>query len=198
MIRWKTPFDGATFCCGMEKKLEWEWIFSDSDLLYVDIYYMIEGSDEKHFICQNEENHELYFWEIPEDFVLRHSAIDVTFIENDYASVITPPQLILYPDPRTRTIEVQNVYVKSKGFFNTYNPDDTVDAVIEYENNEGRIISVDASATLNNYMLDAENIPLDFNCIVYDGPLESKKIKLFVRESKNLQVYAESEWFYIV
>ena len=95
-------------------------------------------------------------------------------------------------------MEPQNVYVKSKGFFNTYEPDETIGAFIEYEDNKGRIVSVDATATLKNYMLDSDGIPLDFDCIVYEGKLDVKKIRLYIQEANNPEVSAESDWVYIV
>ena len=186
-IRWKTDFTDMTLCCGMEKKLEWEWICSDNDLLYVDLLYEEEGDTELHPIAMNEENHELYFWTIPTGFVT-NPTIDVTFPESEVAVVLTQPEIILYPDARTRMIDVQNVYVKSKGFFNAYNTDETVDAFIEYENADGHIVTENATATLNNYMIDADGIPLDFDCIVYEGPLETRKIRLIVREHNNPDV----------
>ena len=207
MIRWKTAFDEQTLCCGMEKKLEWEWICSDNDLLSIDIYYMIEGSDEKHYICKNEENHEFYFWNIGVDNAgnfdaasgfVTNPTIDVTFPNSDVCTVLTQPEIILYPDAKSRTVEPQNVYVKSKGFFNTYEPDETIDALIEYEDNKGRIVSVDATATLKNYMLDSDGIPLDFDCIVYEGELDAKKIRLYIQEANNPEVSAETDWVYIV
>jgi hypothetical protein len=59
-------------------------------------------------------------------------------------------------------------------------------------------MQVPATATLYNYMLDSEHVPLDFECFVYDGDVDSKKIKLFVRDHNALEVFAESDWFYVV
>lgn len=136
MIKWKTDLDGKTFCCGMEIKLEWEWLCSDNDLMFIDMFYVIEGDDTEHPICINEENHEFYFWKVPDDFVT-NPVIDVVFPETDVAVALTQPEIILYPDGKDRTIDMQNVYVKSKGFFNAYSPDELVEAYIEYEDNKG-------------------------------------------------------------
>ena len=47
-------------------------------------------------------------------------------------------------------------------------------------------------------MLDSDGIPLDFGCIVYEGKLDVKKIRLYVQEANNPEVSAESDWVYIV
>ena len=95
-------------------------------------------------------------------------------------------------------VETNNVYVKSKGFFVTSNPSNRVPAVIEYATKDGRIVQIEAEAPLNNYMLDAEKIPLDFECFIYEGVMNPKKVKLFVRDHNDTEIQAESDWFYIV
>ena len=170
-------------------------------------YQKISHPSEKYYICKNEENHEFYFWNIGVDSAgnfdaasgfVTNPTIDVTFPNSEVCTVLTQPEIILYPDAKSRTVEPQNVYVKSKGFFNTYEPDETIGAFIEYEDNKGRIVSVDATATLKNYMLDSDGIPLDFDCIVYEGKLDVKKIRLYIQEANNPEVSAESDWVYIV
>ena len=196
-IRWKTNFDELVLTPGMEKLIEWEWEYSDNDLLKVDIFYKLEGDEREYPIVMGEDNHDFFFWNIPDNFT-RRPQIDVFFPQSDYASVITEPVVLIYPDPNTRMIETQNVYVKSKGFFSTSMPDNRIPAVIEYATKDGRIIQIDAEAPLNNYMLDAEKIPLDFECFVYEGAMNPKKVKIYVRDHNDDSVFAESEWFDIV
>ena len=197
IIRWKTQFSGTTLTSGMERLIEWEWEYSDNDLLKVDIFYKLDGDEREYPIAMGEDNHDFFFWEIPANFTKRPE-IDVYFPQSEYSSVATEPVVLIWPDPTTRMVETDNVYVKSKGFFVTSNPSNRVPAVIEYATKDGRIVQIEAEAPLNNYMLDAEKIPLDFECFIYEGVMNPKKVKLFVRDHNDTEIQAESNWFYIV
>lgn len=56
----------------------------------------------------------------------------------------------------------------------------------------------EATARLKNYMIDSEGIPLEFECITYEGVLDVKRVKIFITEHGNSEVVDESGWFYIV
>ena len=196
-IRWKTKFDGLVLTPDSEQLIEWEWEYSDNDLLKVDIFYKLDGDDREYMIVKGDDNHDFLFWNIPEDFTDR-AQIDVFWPQSDYAAVITEPVVHIYPDPQTKIVDTQNVYVKSKGFFSTSLPDNRVPVIIEYAGRDGRIIQVEAEAPLNNYMLDAEKVSLDFECFVYEGMMSPKKVRLYVRDHDDPSVYAESDWFWVV
>lgn len=196
-IRWKTQFDGLVLTPDMEKLIEWEWEYSDNDLLKVDIFYKLDGSEREYPVITGEDNHDFLFWNIPEDFTDR-TLIDIFWPHSEYASAITEPVVYIYPDPQTRMVDTQNVYVKSKGFFSTSSPSNRIPVNIEYATKDGRLIQIEAEAPLNNYMLDAEKIPLDFECFVYEGTMNPKKVRMFVRDHDDPSIYAESDWFWVV
>ena len=196
-IEWLTKFKDRTLAAGTENLIEWTWKYSDNDLLKVDIAYQEEGNEREYPIAMNEDNHEFYYWDIPRDFTA-NPHMDVTFTENDYASVITDPEVVIWPDALTRIITPENVYVRKKGFFSTSEPDNIVEATIEYLDREGRIVENIADAPLKNYMLDSEGTPLQFECIVYEGEMNPRKIRLIVRDHNDDDIQAVTDWFWVV
>ena len=197
---WLTSkLDGMTLISGQELMLTWAWKYADNDLLQVDIYYKLEGDDTEHMIAFGEDNHDFYYWTLDDRMTTNNKKFDVLFPEQDgMVEIFTEPEIYVWPNAEDHIVDANNVYVKNKGLFNTRSATSQIDALIEYEGPDGSLVQMPATAKLYNYMLDSEHIPLEFECFVYNGDLEQKKMKLYVRDHNAQEVFAESDWFYVV
>ena len=196
-IYWATNFNSLVLVSGQEAMIKWNWKYRDNDLLQVDILYKEEGSDKEIVIANGEDNHEFYYWQIDEHFT-NNRPIDIIYDDNEACSISSEPVIYIWPDPETKVVDPQNIYVASQGFFITANPDGATGATLMYEDKNGKIIENRATINLHNFMVDMEGVPMEFECFVYEGEFMPKKIKLIVRDHNDRSVRAESEWFYIV
>lgn len=195
LMKFDTDFKDMVLTSGQEIMFEWTPLYEDRDLLSVDIFYQIEGDEREHLIecC---DNHNFYHWSIPIDFT-ETPKLDIMIMNTEMYTVTSNPEIYIYPNPSDKTVDSQNVYVKSKGFFVAPRPDFEVDAIISYENKDGRIIEYPAIVNLHNYMVNPV-AGLDFKCFVYENEIDSKKVRIIVRDHNNKDAFAMSEWFMIV
>lgn len=194
-IKFDTDFKDMVLTSGQEIMFEWTPLYEDRDLLSVDISYQVYG-DDKEYLIESVDNHNFYHWLIPEDFT-DTPKLDVMIPNTELYTATSNPEIYIYPDPVTKTVDSQNVYVKSKGFFVAPRPDFEVEAVISYENKNGYIQEYPAVVNLHNYMVNPMN-GLDFKCFVYENDIDSKKIRVIIRDHNNRKAYAESDWFTVV
>lgn len=195
-IEWATSFNGLTLVSGQEVMIKWNWFYRDNDLLKVDLLYQIEGDKEREIVMA-EDNHDFYYWQIDEHFT-NNPKIDIVYEDTERCSASQTPKIFVWPDPQTRVVDSENVYVASQGFFITSNPDGVSGATLMYEDKNGRIIQKLAQVNLHNFMVDRESVPMEFECFVYEGEFNPKKVRLIVRDHNDRNIKAESEWFYIV
>lgn len=194
-IKFDTDFKDMVLTSGQEIMFEWTPLYEDRDLMSVDIAYKLEG-DDKEYLIESVDNHNFYHWRIPVDFT-ETPKIDVMIMNTELYSATSNPEIYVYPDPKTKTVDSKNVYVKNKGFFLAPESDFVLDGVIAYENLAGRIIEYPAKVNLHNFMVQ----PVDgvkFECFVYENNIDAKRVKIIVRDHNNRNAYAESEWFTVV
>lgn len=194
-IKFDTDFKDMVLTSGQEIMFEWTPLYQDRDLLSVDILYQIEG-DSKEYLIESVDNHNFYHWRIPENFT-DTPKIDLMVMNTELYSASSNPEVYIYPDPITKTVDPMNVYVKNKGFFLAPQPDFVLDAVISYENLSGRIIEYPARVNLHNYMISPVG-GVDFKCFVYENNVDAKRVRVIVQDHNNKSARASSEWFTIV
>ena len=195
-IRWATNFKGLTLVSGQEVMIKWYWNYRDNDLLQVDILVQQYGEAEK-VIVSGEDNHDFYYWQIDEGFT-SNTPLDIVYDEDEHCSPASKPKIYVFPDPDTRMVDSENVYVADQGFFVTNDPDGSAGCTIMYEDADGNILQHKAIVNLHNFMVDREGVPMEFECFVYEGEFMPQKVRLIVRDHNDKKVRAESDWFYIV
>ena len=194
-IEFKTDFSDLILISGQELMIEWNYEYLDKDLMMVDICYMLENDDTEYFI-ETVENHNFYHWEIPYDFI-ENQRIDFIVPNTDYVCVSTPPEVYIYPDPKTKLVEPENVYIKNKGFFVAPSPDFSVAAVISYENRKGNIVEIPAKIHLRNFMIDP-TLGIEFECFPFENDITSHKVKLIVKDHSKKENKVVSNWFTVI
>lgn len=191
-IFWKNDMSGLNnLVAGQDIFLEWTYNYMDRDLLMVEICYKMEG-DEREYPIEVCDNHNFYCWNIPFDLT-DNSPIDIMIENTEEVSVVSQPEIYIYPDPDTRTVEPGNVYIKSKGFFVTPKPDWNINATISYETKNGNIKEIPATIHTKNYQIDSE-AGIDFNCFVYENDVKSSRIKIIVRDYYQKENMCETDW----
>ena len=176
--------------------VKWYWNYRDNDLLEVDLLVQQYGEAER-VIVSGDDNHGFYYWQIEEGFT-GNTPLEIVYDENEHCEPTSKPKIYVFPDPDTRMIDPQNVYVADQGFFVTNDPDGAAGCTIMYEDSDGNILQHKAVVNLHNFMVDREGVPMDFECFVYEGEFKPQKVRLIVRDHNDKKVRAESDWFYIV
>lgn len=192
-LRWVTDFEDMILVSGQDLLVEWKYSYQDRDLLQVDILY--EDDKGEQFLLDSVDNHNFYHWRIPLDFIENPSRIDILVPNTDECTVYTNPEIYMYPDPETRIVDESTVYVLNKGYFITAKPQ--VDCIISYEDNKGQLKEVPAKLNLKNFMID-ENNPIEFECFVYPRKVNTKTVKLILRDHYNTENKCVSDSILIV
>lgn len=194
-LYWKTDFSQINnLVSGQDIFIEWSYSYTDRDLLMVELCYKKEG-DEREYVIDVCDNHNFYCWDIPKDMT-DNSPIDIMIENTDEVSVTTQPEIYIYPDPDTHTVEPGNVYVKSKGFFITPEPNWKVNAVISYQTKSGEIKEYPAVIHTKNYQIDSE-ASIEFNCFVYENDVDTNRIKIILRDYYQKENMCETDWISI-
>lgn len=194
-IKWKTDFSNMVLVSGQEIFFEWVPNYMDRDLLQVDISYKIKGNDLEYQI-DSTDNHNFYHWQIPYDFT-DNQKIDIMIPNTDEISVATVPNIFIYPDPKTKIVDTYNVYIKSKGFFITPEPDGTVDAIISYVDKDDNIVEQNATIHLKNFMIDPD-LGIEFECFPYNNTINPLEIQIIVRDHFQKENKIVSDWISII
>ena len=194
-LEWKTDFRNGVFVCGQDICFEWQSMYMDRDLLQVDICYQIKG-DEREYMIDSIDNHNFYHWQIPIDFT-DNPQIDVLIPNTDNMSVATPPEIYVYPDPKTRVVEPENVYVKNKGFFILPDPNGTVDAYLQYEGKDGSIKEHDIVLNLDNFMISPVG-GVEFECFPYEGEMNPLEVRFIIKDHYQKEIKAVSDYVSII
>lgn len=194
-IKFKTDFKDMILISGQDLMIEWVENFMDKDMLMVDISYQIEGDDTEYMI-DSIDNHHFYHWQIPTDFS-GNQLIDIMIPNTEYVSVATQPNIFIYPNPTTHTVEPENVYIKSYGFFIAPDPNYDVQAVISYTDRNDNIVEHPATIHLNNFMIDRVN-GIDFKCFVFDNNVNTTRIRLIVKDHYYKDAKVVSDWISVI
>jgi hypothetical protein len=57
-----------------------------------------------------EDNHDFYYWQIPEDFT-DSPKLELVYDEDEETGPSTKPKIFIWPDPKTRTVDQSQIYV---------------------------------------------------------------------------------------
>lgn len=194
-IEFKTKLSDAVLVSGQDICLEWVYRYMDRDLMQVDICYQTKG-DEREYVIDSVDNHDFYHWQIPMDFT-GNQQIDIIIPNSEYINVANMPEIFIYPDPKTRIVEPENVYIKDKGFFVVADPNGDVPAIISYTNKKGEIVEHDAVIHLSNYMIDPDR-GIEFKCFPFEADMKISTIRFIVKDHYQKENKAISDWVSIV
>jgi hypothetical protein len=194
-IKWKTDFTDMTLVSGQDITFEWVPNYMDRDLLQVDICYQVKG-DETEYMVDSTDNHNFYHWQIPYDFT-DNQRIDLMIPNTELLTVSTVPQVFIYPDPKTKIVDTQNVYIKSKGFFIIGNPDADIDAIISYTDKNDNIIEHPAIVHLKNFQIDPD-LGIEFECFPYENDINPLEVKFIIKDHYQKENKLVSDWVSII
>lgn len=167
-----------------EYKLEWNSIYSNNDLLQVDILASFNDNDNEYVLIDTVDNHEFYYLTLNSELYSNYN-IDIILPNNEDCIIVNNPIIKVFPDFTTNIIKEQNVVVIDKGFILTKKH--YIEAVISYEDRDGKIIEHYMQINIINNAVDEEH-PVSFENFVYNNDINYKKIKLFIRDHNDNNV----------
>ena len=142
------------------------------------------------------DNHNFYHWQIPIDFT-DNPQIDVLIPNTEKMSVATAPEIYVYPNPKTKVVEPENVYVKNKGFFILPDPNGSVEAYLQYEGKDGSIKEHDILINLDNFMISPVD-GVEFECFPYEGEMNPVEVRFIIKDHYQKDIKAVSDYVSII
>lgn len=177
-----TYFDNKIITAGQDIFLEWKYFYNIGDLLQVQIGY--ETEDGQQHQLETVENHNFYYWTVPDDIISDDNIIiDVYVQNNDECKVYQQPFIKFLPNPNSNIIDKDNVVVINKGMFITDLPE--IIGMISYEDKHGNINETEIIFNIKNGMIDEDQPVACMNPFKYDKEFNYKKIKLYVKDTVN-------------
>lgn len=185
-----TDYSNTILPSGMKLYLQWNYIKNIGDMRSVSIDIFKSNNTKEHLTTLY--NTLSYVWEIPEGYT-NFTPIDVVIVNNDHCKVHQQPSIKIIPNPTTKKISPDMVYVQNNGFFLTTEEEDTIDAFLYYKDKSGNTIEKKIQLNVYNCQLNHKN-PVSFEPFDYTGEIKPEVINLQISDTLHpeLQYVMES------
>ena len=195
-ITMTTPDASAKIPKGNPLMLEWTYKKEGGIIGKVDTYWALTGTEDWNLIEKGIDNHEFWYWNIPEDFTdFKEPAI--IWEDTDTVKIHKQPVIDIIPNLTTNIIDASSFTIVDSGYFMTNTTDSSISIILEMKNDSDQI-SYTAEDTiwvnLANYKINSAN-PIWINSvtpIVFPGTVDYKIIDIHVANSVNNKVYGTS------
>jgi len=174
--------------------VEWSYNKELFILNKVDAYWLISGDNEWNLLEKGIENHEYWYWNIPETFT-NYKQPTITYEEIDGSiSVYREPIIAILPNTDTKIINESSFYIINEGYFMASSSDTSIGIILEmkYDTGETKYTEPgDIFLNINHYKIDSINpvwVAPDAS-IVFPGTVDYKVIDLHIANSVNNDVF---------
>jgi len=187
-----TPSTDAVIPKGNPLMLEWTYIKEGGIIHSVDFYWLVTGSNDWNLIQKGVENHEFWYWNIPEYFTDYKEPI-IIWEETDTVKVHKTPVIDIIPNLTTKIIDASSFTILDPGYFMSESTDSSIAIILEMKNDAGVISYTgdnDIWLKITNYKLDAYEPVYPVNTtITFPGTVDYKIIDIHIANSVNNDVF---------
>jgi len=192
-IQIKSPAAGVTLPKGYPFLIEWEYNREAFILSNIDVYWVQSGTNEWNLAEKGVENHEYYYWEIPESFTNFKKPV-ITYEETDNVSVHREPVISILPDITTKVIDESSFKIINGGYFMADSTDSSIGIILEMRGDDGTrkfTEEGDIVLNLNHFTIDSSNpVTIDPSAnIIFPGTVDYKLIDIHIANSVNNDIF---------
>jgi len=201
-ITMTTPSANALIPKGNPLMLEWTYIKEGGIIHSVDAYWLLTGTNDWNLIEKGIENHEFWYWNIPENFTTYKQPI-IIWENTDTVKVHRQPSINIIPNLSTKVIDASSFTIVDAGYFMADSTDSSIAIILEMKDDAGRISYTgdnDIWLNISNYKINSIN-PVWVNpttTITYPGTVDYKIINIHIANSVNNDVFGVVENITIV
>lgn len=188
-----SPASNTIIPKGYPLVLEWNYTKELFIIDKVDVVWLNSGSNEWNLIEKGVENHEYWYWNIPETFTDFQAPV-ITYEETDDITVYREPVIAILPNIETNVIDESSFKIINPGYFMVDNIDSSIGIILEMKTDAGAIQYTPDNAiflNLKHFTIDTDN-PVTINSetsIVFPGTVDYKVIDIHVANSVNNDVF---------
>ena len=189
-----TPSENAVIPKGNPLMIEWNYTREGGIIHAVDAYWLDTGDNEWNLIEKGIENHEFWYWNIPEDFTSYKEPV-IIWEETDDIKIHRQPELNIIPDLTTKQITAESFTITNPGYFMAPTESDTsIGIILEMKDDSNRVsYTTDGAIFMNisSYKLDFETpvwVAPDAS-IFFPGSIDYKVIDIHIANSVNNDVF---------
>lgn len=172
-------YSNSVIPSGLKLYLQWNYIKDIGDMRTVNIdVYKADNTKEHIATLYNTLS---FVWEIPEGFT-KFKPIEVVLLNNDHCKVHKKPLIKIIPDPKTKKVSPNMVFVENTGFFLTELENDTIEALLYYQDKSGKTIEKSIWLNIYNCQLDSKN-PASFEPFDFLGAIEPEVVNIKISDT---------------
>ena len=198
-----SPSADAVIPKGIPLMIEWDYTREGGIIQAVDSFWLETNDNEWNLIEKGIDNHEFWYWNIPEDFTdYKTPAIQWGEDSSIGLSVYREPIITIIPNLTTNIIDADSFTIINPGYFMAPGEDASINIVLEMKDDEGRVTYTGDSSiylTLTEYKvgkfdsstgLAINPVWVDPNApIVFPGTVDHKVIDIHIANSANNDVF---------
>jgi hypothetical protein len=188
-----TPKSGTTVPKGFPLLIEWDYNREIFIMNQVDAFWLQSNENEWNLIQKGIENHEYWYWDIPESFTNFKKPI-ITFEETDTVTVYREPTIAILPNINTKVIDETSFHIFNRGYFMADSIDSSIGIILEMKDDAGRTSYTNDDQIflkLTHFQIDEDNpVWIDPSAnIIFPGTVDYKVIDIHIANSVNNDVF---------
>jgi hypothetical protein len=190
-ITMTTPTTNAIIPKGHPLMLEWTYVDEGAIINRVDAYWLLTGTNDWQLIEKGIENHEFWYWNIPEDFT-SYVAPTIIWEETDTVKIHRTPVIDIIPDLATKVIDASSFTIIDPGYFMTDSTDSSIGIILEMKDDSDRISYTDDNdirINISNYKINTLDPVTVYSEIEFPGTVDYKVIDIHIANSVNNDVF---------
>lgn len=188
-----SPAEGITLPKGIPLWIDYNQNRERDIISNINVYWLNYGGNERFEIALQQQNHEYYIWNIPEDFTDFKEPV-IIWEENDNISIIRDPYIKIVPDIDSSVIDSSSFYMVEEGYFQTNSEDTSINLQLEMTDDAGnKSYSPDGAIWANvlyNKLNGLNPVTVDpSTTILFPGTVDYKHINIQIANSANTDVF---------